>query len=60
VPEIRDRIYKSVADTIKMAAALSVLAHLESLVERGLAASSGPVSLDARYIAVAGHERAKA
>jgi glyoxylase-like metal-dependent hydrolase (beta-lactamase superfamily II) len=49
VPAIRDRVYKGIAEPVQMAAALSVLAHIESLVERSLITSSHPLSLDAQF-----------
>lgn len=42
-------IYEGIAPALRGAAALSVLAHLEDLVARGLAVSEGPPTLSARY-----------
>ncbi len=49
VSAIRERVYKSVAPAVIMAAALSVLAHLESLVERGLVTTGGSIGLDGKF-----------
>ena len=49
VPEITDRVYAGLPDHLTRAAQLSVLAHLERLVEHGRAAASGQVSLDASF-----------
>lgn len=43
------RIYESVDARLHGAAAMNVLAHLEDLVERGLAKSEGPPTLATRY-----------
>ncbi|GJE05710.1 Hydroxyacylglutathione hydrolase [Methylobacterium jeotgali] len=42
-------IYQGLDPRLRGAAALSVFAHLEDLVERGLAAAEGPVLIDGRY-----------
>ncbi len=49
VPEITDRVYAGLAEHLARAAQLSVLAHLERLVDHGRATASGPVSLDASF-----------
>lgn len=49
VPEITARVYVGLAEHLKRAAQLSVLAHLERLVEHGRAVVSGPFSLDASF-----------
>ena len=43
------RIYEGFDSRLQRAAALSVFAHLEDLIERGLARSDGPATLEARY-----------
>lgn len=47
-------IYRDVDPRLHRAASLSTLAHLQDLVARGLAASSGETGLDARYWPVGG------
>ncbi|MCJ2033592.1 MBL fold metallo-hydrolase [Methylobacterium sp. J-068] len=42
-------IYQGLDPALRGAAALSVFAHLEDLVERGLVLSDGPARLDGRY-----------
>lgn len=42
-------IYKGLAEALRGAAALSVLAHVEDLVARGLVATDGPPTLEAEY-----------
>jgi len=49
VPEITERTYAGLAENLIQAARLSVLAHLERLVEHGRATASGPISLDASF-----------
>ncbi len=49
VAEITERTYAGLADHLIQAARLSVLAHLERLVDHGRAAASGPISLDASF-----------
>jgi glyoxylase-like metal-dependent hydrolase (beta-lactamase superfamily II) len=44
-----ERIYVGLDDRLKKAAALSVLAHMEDLVARGLADAGGAATLDAHY-----------
>jgi glyoxylase-like metal-dependent hydrolase (beta-lactamase superfamily II) len=44
-----EKLYDGLAPGLKGAAALSVFAHLEDLVGRGLIAADGPVSLDGTY-----------
>jgi glyoxylase-like metal-dependent hydrolase (beta-lactamase superfamily II) len=46
---IVERIYEGVDRRLHAAAALSVFAHLEDLIERGLARSDGPATIAARY-----------
>jgi glyoxylase-like metal-dependent hydrolase (beta-lactamase superfamily II) len=49
IPVIVDRIYEGLASALRGAAGLSVLAHLEDLVDRGLVASDGAPAIDARF-----------
>jgi len=49
VPAITARVYAGLPEHLERAAQLSVLAHLERLVENGRAQASGPVSLDATF-----------
>jgi len=42
-------LYRGLDPNLKGAAALSVLAHIEDLVDRGLVACDGPPTLDNRY-----------
>ncbi|MGH1569923.1 MBL fold metallo-hydrolase [Methylobacterium sp. P31] len=49
IPEIVAAIYQGLDPRLRGAAALSVYAHLEDLVERGLVACEGAPSLDTRY-----------
>ncbi|MDP4002021.1 MBL fold metallo-hydrolase [Methylobacterium sp. NEAU K] len=49
IPEIVAGIYQGIDPRLKGAAALSVLAHLEDLVGRGLVASEGPPTLSGTY-----------
>lgn len=49
IPEIVAAIYQGLDPRLRGAAALSVFAHLEDLVGRGLAASDGPPRLDGAY-----------
>ena len=49
IPAIVERIYEGLNPALKGAAALSVFAHMEELVERGLVKAEGPVTLEARY-----------
>lgn len=49
VDELVRRVYDGLDPRLVPAAALSTLAHLEDLVERGVAAADGPPSLAARY-----------
>jgi glyoxylase-like metal-dependent hydrolase (beta-lactamase superfamily II) len=46
------RIYEGLNPALRGAAALSVFAHLEDLIARGLALSDGPPTLRAAYRAV--------
>jgi len=49
VPEVTEKIYTGLPEHLTRAAQLSVLAHLERLVENGRAAASGPISLEATF-----------
>jgi glyoxylase-like metal-dependent hydrolase (beta-lactamase superfamily II) len=49
IAEITRAIYRDIPPALHGAAALSVLAHLEDLVERGRVATDGPPSLQATY-----------
>lgn len=49
IREIVPRLYAGVAPALHGAAGLSVFAHLEDLVERGLVATDGPPALSAAY-----------
>ena len=49
IADIVAAIYQGLDPRLKGAAALSVLAHLEDLVGRGLATAQGPPSLDGTY-----------
>ena len=46
IPAMVEAIYRGTDPRLHGAAGLSVLAHLEDLVARGLAASDGPVAID--------------
>ena len=52
IPAMVATIYRTTPPRLHGAAALSVLAHLESLVERGLVTTDGPPSLGGRYGAI--------
>lgn len=49
IPAIVSAIYQGLAPALHRAAALSVFAHLEDLVERSLVATDGPPRLDGVY-----------
>ncbi len=49
IPTIVSKIYESLDPRLTGAASLSVLAHLEDLVARGLIDAGGPATLTARY-----------
>jgi len=49
VPQITKRVYAALPEHLERAAQLSVLAHLERLVENGRAEASGPLSLDSPF-----------
>jgi len=49
VAEIVARVYPGLAPALTGAASLSTLAHLEDLIERGLASSDGAIALAARF-----------
>lgn len=49
VPEIVDRVYPGLAPALIGAAALSTLAHLEHLAERGLVRANGPIAPASRF-----------
>ncbi|WP_182084650.1 MBL fold metallo-hydrolase [Aureimonas sp. ME7] len=48
IPDLVTEIYRSTDRRLHGAAALSVMAHLESLVERGLVSTQGPLELTSR------------
>jgi glyoxylase-like metal-dependent hydrolase (beta-lactamase superfamily II) len=52
IPTMVERIYEGLDTRLKGAAALSVLAHLEDLVERGVVRADGPASIAAHYMPV--------
>ena len=49
IPAMVERIYESLDPRLKGAAALSVYAHLEDLVQRGVVNTDGPPSKDATF-----------
>jgi len=49
IPEIVAVIYKDTDPRLHGAAGLSVFAHIEDLVERGLVLCDGPASLNSHY-----------
>jgi glyoxylase-like metal-dependent hydrolase (beta-lactamase superfamily II) len=49
IPEIVAAIYQGLAPALRGAAGLSVFAHLEDLVTRGLVATDGPPTLASEY-----------
>jgi glyoxylase-like metal-dependent hydrolase (beta-lactamase superfamily II) len=49
IPTLVGAIYLGLNPRLVKAAGLSVLAHLEDLVTRGVVATSGPASIDGRY-----------
>jgi hypothetical protein len=51
IPDMVARIYEGLDPSLKGAASLSVLAHLEYLIEKGVAAASkpGPLSVDQEF-----------
>lgn len=49
IPEMVRSIYRGTDPRLHGAAALSVLAHLEDLVSRGIATTNGPPSIDGQY-----------
>jgi len=49
IPTLVGAIYSGLNPRLTKAAGLSVLAHLEDLVTRGLAATAGPPSIEGRY-----------
>jgi glyoxylase-like metal-dependent hydrolase (beta-lactamase superfamily II) len=49
IETIVTQIYEGLAPTLRFAAGLSVLAHLQDLMERGLVVAEGPAPLDAHY-----------
>jgi hypothetical protein len=49
IPTLVDAIYANLDPRLKRAAGMSVLAHLEDLVSRGIVASDGPPSIGGRY-----------
>ena len=52
IPQIVAALYRDVNPRLHGAAALSVFAHLELLIDEGRAASDGEAMLDSRYFAV--------
>ncbi|MDX3925488.1 MAG: MBL fold metallo-hydrolase [Shinella sp.] len=54
IPDMVQAIYRDTDPRLHGAAALSVLAHLEDLVEQGRVQTDGPVSLGARYFPAGG------
>jgi glyoxylase-like metal-dependent hydrolase (beta-lactamase superfamily II) len=51
IPEIVERLYGALDIELKQAAALSVLAHLEHLLDRGMVVAEGPnATLNASYV----------
>lgn len=52
IAQIVARIYESVDPRLHGAAAMTVFAHLEDLVARGLAESDGPLDFDARFLKI--------
>jgi glyoxylase-like metal-dependent hydrolase (beta-lactamase superfamily II) len=53
IPDLVEKLYVGLAPQLKGAAALSIFAHLEDLIERGMIASNGPASLQAQYHRIA-------
>jgi glyoxylase-like metal-dependent hydrolase (beta-lactamase superfamily II) len=53
---IVERIYEGVDRRLHAAAALSVFAHLEDMIERGIVKSEGPPTIMARYFKHSGEE----
>jgi glyoxylase-like metal-dependent hydrolase (beta-lactamase superfamily II) len=49
IPELVGKLYIGLAPQLKSAAALSIFAHIEDLIERGVIAASGTASLKAHY-----------
>ena len=49
IPAMVERIYETLDPRLKGAAALSVYAHLEDMVARGVARTDGPLSRDAAF-----------
>jgi glyoxylase-like metal-dependent hydrolase (beta-lactamase superfamily II) len=49
IPAVVSAVYSGLNPRLTKAAGLSVLAHLEDLVTRGLVTTSGPPSIDGRY-----------
>ena len=49
IPVMVERIYENLDPRLKGAAALSVYAHLEDLVQRGVVQASGPLSREAEF-----------
>jgi glyoxylase-like metal-dependent hydrolase (beta-lactamase superfamily II) len=54
VPELVGRIYKDLDPRLRGAAALSTLAHLQHLVERGRVAAEASIGLNGRYSSAGG------
>jgi len=49
IPDMVARIYDGLDPRLVNAAALSVLAHMEDLVTRGVAVAEGPITVHGRY-----------
>jgi glyoxylase-like metal-dependent hydrolase (beta-lactamase superfamily II) len=49
IPDLVDKLYIGLAPQLKGAAALSIFAHIEDLIERGVIATKGAASLKAQY-----------
>ena len=49
IPDMVARIYDGLDPRLVNAAALSVLAHMEDLVTRGVAIAEGPITVKGRY-----------
>lgn len=54
VSDITKRVYQGISPAVITAAKLSVLAHLEHLLERGLVSCDGPPTLDRQFQPAAG------
>jgi hypothetical protein len=54
IPEMTAAVYRDLDPRLSAAAALTLLAHLEDLVARGLVETDGEPALDGRYRTGAG------